>query len=259
MMRANESRRLMPSSPPGPVRARKPMPATTVGITNGIVNAERSRRRPAKDQRAKTVGAGRPASSVRKVERSACPNVKPATRQYHGSLTMVPSPSGELKLRTRMTPSGHTRKTPRKAAAAAPASAAGNVLVVMVAAVLEGEQVDEQVGERHRKQVGVDAVKHPALAGQETAGILHARPPFQHAFKQVACLAGRPDGQGKEQQLHRVDAEIEQRAGHPVEATNEHEGEQHAAQGTLHGFAGADFRSELVAPEQGTDRVRPDV
>ena len=64
------------SKPPSLIRARKPMAATTVGVTNGSVNAARMMPTRFHSYRPNHHAMGRPSMSVRVAERMACTNVK---------------------------------------------------------------------------------------------------------------------------------------------------------------------------------------
>ena len=51
-----------------------------------------------------------------------------------------------------------------------------------------GDRHADRPGHGHRHDEGVDTVHQPAMAGDQTAGILHAETPLDPGFEQVARL-----------------------------------------------------------------------
>ena len=109
-------RRSIPVAPSRPNSARNAAPTTTVGSTNGTVRIARNSRRPGKRYRPSTYAAGRPRTTVRTVETTACQSVNQATPRVAGLVTasrneLAPVPPSPV---ASTVTSGYTKKKPRK-------------------------------------------------------------------------------------------------------------------------------------------------
>ncbi len=74
-----EPRRSTPSAPPGPSRARKATPTTTVGSTNGTISRAHSTRLPGNSNRPNSAAMGRATTRVTRVDAVASHSVNQAT------------------------------------------------------------------------------------------------------------------------------------------------------------------------------------
>ena len=99
--------------------ARKAEPTTTVGITNGTVNAARSSRLPLNSKRAKTKAAGRATTTVTIVDTTACHSVNQATLRRFSSVRISPNASRFRRRPVRATgwPRADRRRSSRGTAA----------------------------------------------------------------------------------------------------------------------------------------------